>query len=100
LLLGEQLLDPLRDLERLRLQPIARAAELVLELAQIIERAGAGHGLDAPHALRDAGLAEDLEQPDVASAPHVGAAAELERLAADPARPASPSARRGRRAPS
>ena len=58
-------------------------AELVLELAQVVERARAGDRLDAAHALRDAGLAEDLEQADVAGAAHVGAAAELDRLAAD-----------------
>ena len=80
---GEQLVDARRDLERRRLEALAGLAQLVLELAQVVERARAGDRLDAAHALRDAGLADDLEQADVAGAAHVRAAAELDRLAAD-----------------
>src|SRR5262249_13449492 len=82
-LVGEQLVDAQGDLEGRGLEAVAGALELVLELAQVVERAGARDGLDAAHALRDAGLAEDLEQADVARAADVGAAAELDRLAAD-----------------
>ena len=47
----------------------------------------AGDGLDAPHARRDAALADYLEQADVAGALHMGAAAELDGVFAafDPA---------------
>src|SRR5580704_1956385 len=79
----EQLVDTRRDLERLRPQRRAGLAELALELAQIVERTRAGDRLDAAHALRAAGFRNNLEQPDVAGAPHVRAAAELERLVAD-----------------
>ena len=56
-------------------------AQLVLELAHVVERARAGDRLDAAHALRDAGLLGDLEEADVAGAAHVRAAAELDRVA-------------------
>src|SRR5690606_21526628 len=83
LLLGEQLVDALAHLERRRLEAAAGLHQLVLELAQVLERAGTGDRLDAAHALRDARLADDLHQADVTRAANVGATAELDRLAAD-----------------
>ena len=47
------------------------------------ERAGAGKGLDASHAGRDAGLGHDREEADVAGGAHVGAAAQLQAEAGD-----------------
>src|SRR5262249_31185981 len=46
-----------------------------------LARGGAGERLDAPHAGRDTRLADHRDQPDVAGALHVRAAAELHRPA-------------------
>ncbi len=49
---ASSLSDARRDLERPRLEPLARARQLVLEPAQVLQRARAGDRLDAAHALR------------------------------------------------
>ena len=48
-----------------------------------VERGAAGDGLDAPHALADRRLREDLERPDLGRARDVRAAAELAREVLD-----------------
>ena len=52
-------------------------------LLDVIERRFAGECLDAAHAGCHAALAHDLEESDVAGAPHVRAAAELQRKVAN-----------------
>src|SRR5204863_321476 len=67
-------------------QLLARAAHQGGEVAQqhlvlidVVERCLPGERLDAAHAGSDPALAHDLEEPDVAGALHVSAAAQLHR---------------------
>ena len=58
--------------------------EDLLAPANRLERALPGKGLDPAHAGGDTGFGLELEQPDVAGAAHVGAAAQLDREVAHP----------------
>src|SRR6185295_7657132 len=54
-----------------------------LVLLDVFQRTIAGERLDAPHARCDAAFADDLEEPDIARARDVRAAAQLHREVAD-----------------
>src|SRR4029077_16626908 len=73
----ENLADSRRHLVGGAAQLAGEPAERGLERLQIVQRMGAGEGLDPTHAGGDAALGDDLEQADVAGALHVRAAAEL-----------------------
>ena len=80
-------IDELRDLRRdivaIRFDETGDFAQHGFVRVDDVERALARHGLDAAHAGRDAALADDLEQADVARPPDVRAAAELGREIAE-----------------
>ena len=54
-------------------EPIQRVASVLI----IADRSFAGDRLNAPHAGGNAALVDDLEQADIARAPHVSSAAQL-----------------------
>ena len=64
-----------RDLEQL-----GRLAHALVLRGEIGARAIAGQRLDAADAGGDRAFADDLEQADIAGAPHMRAAAELDRI--------------------
>src|SRR5690606_23501998 len=76
-LVREQLLHLLGELSRRGPHHFGGARDRFFEIAYVGERSLAGDGDDAPHARRDALLADDLEQPDIAGGARVRAAAEL-----------------------
>src|SRR6185369_16282026 len=74
-------LDLPRELLAARLEEALHDAEVAFHAPHVVERDGAGDRLHAADAGGDAALARDLEQPDVAGARDVRAAAELARAA-------------------
>src|SRR5690606_1598553 len=80
----DQLLDFVDDLVATSAHEPGDAAQQPLVRGDEVERALPGHGLDAPNTGRNPALGGDLEQADVARAPHVRAAAQLGREVAEP----------------
>src|SRR6185437_10130617 len=76
-----QLRDPRLELGDRRFQNLRCAGEFRFLLLNVLERAFAGDGLDAANPRRDAAFRNDLEEPDVAGARNVRAAAQLARAA-------------------
>src|SRR5688572_29050071 len=79
LALVEQRRDALREIGGKSLQRRRRLVQQALLLGDVGFRRRAGHRFDAAHAGADRAFADDLEQADVAGAPHMGAAAQLGR---------------------
>ena len=80
--LGAQGGDRLGQALGLRAQRVGRLVQEVVVAAQETDRLGPGDRLDAAHVGRARALADDLEQPDLGRGAHVGAAAQLARVAA------------------
>src|SRR5439155_1573710 len=76
-----QLGPRLGDARRRHAQRRGGARQSLARLAHLAQRAGPGHGLDAPHARADALLLGDEERSDVARAVTVRATAELAAIA-------------------
>ena len=68
---------PRADLAGLHLQHLRHAFHLRILLLHPLQRAVGGHRLDPADAGRDRRLRHDLEEADVAGAPHMRAAAQL-----------------------
>ena len=79
-----QLLDTRQQVFARCLEPMRGEIELGFAVDETLDRGPARDRLDAPDARCDAGFHDDLEQADVAGPRHVGTAAELDRIGADP----------------
>ena len=71
---------PLDHFVRRDLEQLGRLAHTLVLRREIAPRGIAGQRLDAADAGGDRALADDLEQADIAGAPDMGAAAELDRI--------------------
>ena len=79
--LFDEPLDLLGHFLRPGAQQVARAAEQLLLLLDVFERAVAGHRLDAPQVRTDRPFAHDLDRADEAERVDVRATAQLDRRA-------------------
>src|SRR5205814_550076 len=75
----DQRIEPRRQFLRRYLEFHGGLTEQRLLVSEMRFGCGAGQRLDAAHARRHRALRDDLEEPDVAGAAHMGAAAELDR---------------------
>ena len=76
----DQRLQPRRQLGGRHLQALRQALQEIVLAARLVVGELARHRLDAPDAGGDRVLADDPEQRDVAGAPDMGAAAQLDRV--------------------
>jgi hypothetical protein len=64
----------------LRLQDSRCRRQAFFHFINVRQRRITRHGFHAPDAGADGALSDDLEQPDIASAPHMRAAAKFQRI--------------------